>query len=109
MSIPQFFWSAKQRGKDSKMDTLLQDPEFKVFWKDRCNVWAYGFEELFEKGLQFDVTLQIGDKQLKAHRHILSFYSEYFHHKFDRWPLQKRSGSTIFRLQDNATFMHFCS
>lgn len=72
------------------VEVVLVDPDFNLVWEDRCNVFAYGIEQLFKDEVQFDVTLQIEGQQLKAHRHILSFCSTFFQRKFDRWPLKKR-------------------
>lgn len=76
-STPQLIQSALSEN-EKMAEVLLVDHEIKLVWEDRCNVFAWGFEQLFTGGLQFDVTLQIGDKQLNAHRHILSFCSKFY-------------------------------
>lgn len=69
--------------KSEKMGDQTDDHVFQVHFENRNVAFANGFLRMYNEENQFDVTLNVEGKELKAHRHILSFISKEFENQFE--------------------------
>lgn len=67
----------------NKMEDNSKDHVFNVHFENRNVAFANGFARMFNEENQFDVTISVEGKELKAHRHILSFISKEFENQFE--------------------------
>lgn len=65
------------------VEVLCVDPKFRLHFKDRNVAFANGLARLFNNEKQCDLTIVVDGKELKAHRHILSFVSKELKKHFD--------------------------
>lgn len=75
-NLKQSFDFLVQVDQSKMVDMLCVDPKFRLHFKDRNVAFANGFAELFKNENQCDLTFVVQGKELKAHRHILSFVSK---------------------------------
>lgn len=65
------------------IDQMIDEVPAEILWNGWGEDFVEGFQQLYMDKEHFDVTLKIDDKELKAHRHVLSACSKYFENIFN--------------------------